>query len=100
VSTRRVIATIWRGWISVSHSSLHSLMSAMVVGLVLLFRQTIVIGNSDMSVESILLRTGLGSLFIRSQSIERESSTDRSRQVGEVAVLKGHSELLILLSHV
>ncbi len=75
-------------------------MSAMVVGLVLLFRQTIVIGNSDMPVESILLRTGLESLFVKSQSIERESSTDRSRQVGEVAVLKRHSELLILLSHV
>ncbi len=75
-------------------------MSAMVVGLVLLFRQTIVIGNSDTSVESILLRTGLGSLFIGSQSIEKESSTDRSRQVGEVAVLKRHSELLILLGHV
>ncbi len=80
-----------------SHSSLHSLTSAVVVGLVLLFRQTIVIGNSDMPVGSKLLGTGFESLFVKSQSIEREPSTGRSGQVGEVAVLKRHSELLILL---
>jgi hypothetical protein len=80
-----------------SHSSLHSLISAVVVGLVLLFRQTIVIGSSDIPVESKLLGTEFESLFVKPQLIESEQSTGRSRQVGEVAVLKRHSELLIVL---
>ncbi len=80
-----------------SHGSLHSLISAVVVGLVILFRQTILIGNSGTPVESKIWGAAFESLFVEPLLEGSEQSTGRSRQVGEVAVLKRHSEILIVL---
>lgn len=52
VSTRKVKATVWRDRVSVSQSFSHSLMSAMVTGLVKLSRQTILTDKSDVPLSS------------------------------------------------
>ncbi len=46
VSTRRVKAKIWWGVVPLSHISVHSVMSLVVVGLLVLSHRTILYGSS------------------------------------------------------
>jgi hypothetical protein len=50
-----------------------------------------------MPVESKIWGAAIESLFVEPQLVESGQSTGRSRQVGEVAVLKRQSEILIVL---